>query len=99
VKSQYYAMLFLSLSALLFAPGSESEANAQNKHSTDHSGRQGGVHMSTKGSANSNAQWSADPTRGWVRAEERHELRKTNLPSRNNFDQGKPKVKGKAQGH
>src|ERR1051325_9819208 len=31
-------------------------------------------HMSERGSANTNAQWSADPERGWVRADKRHEL-------------------------
>jgi len=32
--------------------------------------------MSAKGKENSNAQWSADPDRGWIRAEERHELQR-----------------------
>ena len=32
-------------------------------------------HMSDKGRANTNAQWSADPEKGWVRAEEREQLR------------------------
>jgi hypothetical protein len=29
-------------------------------------------HGSERGRANTNAQWSADPERGWVRADERH---------------------------
>jgi len=33
------------------------------------------AHMSDKGRANTNAQWSADPKKGWVRAEERQQLR------------------------
>jgi hypothetical protein len=32
--------------------------------------------MSAKGKENTNAQWSADPDRGWIRAEERHELQR-----------------------
>jgi hypothetical protein len=32
--------------------------------------------MSPKGKENTNAQWSADPDRGWIRAEERHELQR-----------------------
>jgi hypothetical protein len=37
-------------------------------------GGKAGAHMSDKGRANTNAQWSADPEKGWVRAEERREL-------------------------
>lgn len=33
------------------------------------------AHMSDKGRANTNAQWSADPEKGWVRAEERQQVR------------------------
>ena len=33
------------------------------------------AHMSDKDHANTNAQWSADPEKGWVRAEEREQLR------------------------
>jgi hypothetical protein len=32
--------------------------------------------MNPKGKENTNAQWSADPDRGWIRAEERHELQR-----------------------
>ena len=38
-------------------------------------------HMSEKDSTNSNAQWSADPERGWVRAEGRHDLHQQNHKS------------------
>ena len=38
-------------------------------------------HMSEKGSTNGNAQWSADPERGWVRAEGRHDLHQQNHKS------------------
>ncbi|HEX9661378.1 MAG TPA: hypothetical protein VGB27_03755 [Candidatus Binatia bacterium] len=31
--------------------------------------------MSDKGRANTNVQWSADPKKGWVRAEEGQQLR------------------------
>ena len=34
-----------------------------------------GVPMSTKGRGNTNAQWSADPEKGWIRADERHRLK------------------------
>lgn len=38
-------------------------------------GAKAGTHMSDKGRANTNAQWMADPEKGWVRAEGRHQLR------------------------
>jgi hypothetical protein len=50
--------------------------------------------MSEKGTTNSNAQWSADPARGWVRAEERHEVR----DEKQNVNKGKGKSsKGKGK--
>lgn len=52
--------------------------------------------MATKGRINSNAQWSADPDRGWVRAEERHKMREgegSPAPVKQNNGQGKGKGK------
>jgi hypothetical protein len=37
--------------------------------------------MNEKGSTNGNAQWSADPERGWVRAGERRKVREENKRS------------------
>lgn len=52
-------------------------------------------HLSSSGIANTNAQWSADPERGWVRAEERHQRKEesddTNTVKKNG---GKHKAKG-----
>jgi hypothetical protein len=50
-----------------------SPANAGQGDKGYQRGGQAKSHMSSKGAANTNAQWSADPERGWVRAEERHE--------------------------
>lgn len=97
MKSQHFSGFFLLLSALIFTPVIQFEANGQGKKSSHQRGGQASTHMSPKGSANSNAQWSADPTRGWIRAEERHELRKDRFPSKNNTDRGKPKVKTKTK--
>ena len=47
---------------------------AAGKGSVNQRGGKAVEQMSTKGSLNSNAQWSADPDRGWVRADERHKL-------------------------
>ena len=50
--------------------------------------------MSERGRTNSNAQWSADPDRGWVRADERHRLREKNdAPEKHN--NGQKRAKGK----
>jgi len=89
----------LIVSAVLIVPVISIDANGQAKNSTHRRDGQASIHMSPKGSANSNAQWSADPTRGWIRAEERHELRKANLPSKKTSARGKPKAKRNAQGH
>ena len=51
--------------------------------------------MSAKGKANTNAQWSADPDHGWVRADERHELQ-ARRKSDEGSKQGREKQKGKA---
>jgi hypothetical protein len=53
--------------------------------------------MSTKAATNTNAQWAADPDRGWVRADERHKLKEKPGSSRagKNNDQQKGKGSGK----
>jgi hypothetical protein len=55
-------------------------------------------HMSSKGAANTNAQWSADPEKGWVRASERHETQQQNgsvIGKNENNGKKKGKDKGK----
>jgi len=54
-------------------------------------------HMSTKGTLNNNAQWSADPDRGWVRADERHRLREKTGTGNEVKNSEKQKGKGKAK--
>jgi hypothetical protein len=51
-------------------------------------------HMSERGSTNTNAQWSADPERGWVRADKRHELHEQIDTSRD-FNRQSDKAKRK----
>jgi hypothetical protein len=51
-------------------------------------------HMSERGSTNTNAQWSADPERGWVRADKRHELHEQIDTSRD-FNRQSAKAKRK----
>lgn len=51
-------------------------------------------HMSERGSSNGNAQWSADPERGWVRAETRHDLHEQRHKS---TETHRPSNKGKSK--
>jgi len=51
------------------------ELVAQNAEAAPPKGSKAEAHMSDKGRANTNAQWSADPEKGWVRAEERQQHR------------------------
>ncbi|MGH7853471.1 MAG: hypothetical protein ACREP3_08505 [Candidatus Binatia bacterium] len=52
--------------------------------------------MSTKGASNNNAKWSADPVRGWVRADERHKMHEKSSDATKQND-GKQKGKGKGK--
>lgn len=54
-------------------------------------------HMSTKGAQNSNPQWSADPDRGWVRADERHKLRGNAGSANSGKNNERPRGKGKTK--
>src|SRR5512140_2320710 len=101
MKRQKYTILFPAflLLAAHLALCSQATAAGQGKSSSKHGGGQASTHMSAKGSANSNAQWSADPTRGWIRADERHDLSKTNERTQNKYDKEKPKANANANGH
>ena len=99
MKAQKSTVVLMLLGALQFGLSGQAAASGQGKKSTHHRGGQANAHMSPKGSANSNAQWSADPTRGWIRADERHELKNSRVQSKNNADKVKPKVKTKTKGY
>jgi predicted secreted Zn-dependent protease len=75
--------------------GFELAVGAERHVSTQH-GANAADHMSEKGFANGNAQWSADPEKGWVRAEKRHKLHEqkgTPRDSNREFDKAKHKRK------
>ena len=99
MKPQKCPLAYLVMGALLLSFSGQAEAMGQVKISTSHRGGQASAHMSPKGSTNSNAQWSADPSRGWIRADERHELKKANPPAKNNTDKGKTKANEKTKGY
>jgi len=74
-----------------------SASDTAGKNNASQRGGNAAVHMSSKGSANTNAQWSADPEKGWVRASERHELQQKNGSS-GKANENKGKQKGKDKG-
>ena len=71
MKSAKVAAL-LVLCAALLSIGTTSGGAAQAKYSPGQRGGQAAQQMSSKGSAQSSHQWSADPERGWVRGDETH---------------------------
>jgi hypothetical protein len=81
------------LTALVDASAASSASADKNKVSQR--GGKAAEHMSTKGSVNTNAQWSADPERGWVRSEERHKQHEKNGVTSETKNNAKPKGKGK----
>jgi hypothetical protein len=92
MKSNKYIAVFSLLNALTFCL-THSLANAG--QSDAQRGGQAKSHMSSKGAANSNAQWSADPERGWVRADERHERHEeSHETSKTKKNGGKHNAKG-----
>lgn len=85
--------VFGLLSALALSATDISATAGQGKGSSVIHGEK--PRMSAKGKENTNAQWSADPDRGWVRAGERHEVR-ARRKSDEGSKQGREKQKGKA---
>lgn len=93
MKSKKYLVLLALLNALgLFVSDMSAQAG-QHKEKSNRRGGKATTHMSTQGSGNTNAQWSADPERGWVRANERHELKEQQLNT-SKSEHGRGKKKG-----
>lgn len=74
MKSNHYVAILAILNAMLFCFSKPSVQAGEGKGGTSHTGGRASSHMSSKGLENTNAQWSADPERGWVRVEERQDL-------------------------
>lgn len=72
MNANKYIAVFGILNALTLSVSSYS-AHAAAKERTSQRGGKADTHMSVSGQENTNAQWSADPDRGWVRADERHD--------------------------
>jgi hypothetical protein len=94
MKIANYIVVAMLLTALVHT--SAANAASADKNKGTQRGGKAAEHMSNKGSVNTNAQWSADPERGWVRAEERHKQDKKNgVTSETKKPNAKPKGKGK----
>jgi len=76
MKANKYFTVFLFLNVLAFGMTNSPTTAAQAKGEISQRGGQASQHMSIKALTNTNAQWSADPDRGWVRADERHNQNK-----------------------
>lgn len=96
VFTSVLAALILSLPLGNFT-GSASAASA-GKGNVNRGGGKATERMSDKGALNTNGQWSADPDRGWVRANERNNKmhEKGGSSDRIKQNHGKQKGKGKA---
>ena len=97
MKPQKYALAFVLSGALVFVLGEAGGASAPGKNTASHHSGQAAAHMSSSASVNNNAQWSADPARGWVRAEQRHQLSKTSAPAKSAIAKEKQSAKPKAK--
>jgi hypothetical protein len=89
ISAIFVSALLPNWAGLELAVGAERHVSTQR-------GANGPDHISEKGFANGHAQWSADPEKGWVRAEKRHELHEqSHTPRESNRKFEKAKRKGK----
>ena len=93
MKLNRYASVVLLLSVLTFAATASMAAERGKKKAG--SGGQADSHMSGKGSANTNAQWTADPERGWIRTDERHDRQSQGQPTKPKDNRSKPRGQDK----
>lgn len=84
MKSVGYITLVVVLNALVLLLFDDfAHADQRKRGSAD-------THMSAKGQDNTNAQWFADPDRGWVRSDER---RDSHLPRKDTVKDNKQRGK------
>jgi hypothetical protein len=93
MKPSKYIAVFSLLNALAFCL-THSPAHAGQDNKGSQPGGQANSHMSSKGSTNNNAQWSADPERGWVRANEHQQEHEGSHPAAKSKHRAKQKANG-----
>ena len=95
MKSVNYTALVLIVFGLTGASAEPSDAAQANGIAGQRGGR-AAAHLSGKAAVNTNGQWSADPERGWVRAEERKRFKDQRVGSTQRT-QGKAKQNDKGK--
>jgi hypothetical protein len=98
MKPKQYVAVFGVLHALTLSLSSYS-AGAAAKGRTPQRGGHADTHISGKGQDNTNAQWSADPERGWVRADERHDVNQQKQSTKDKKIRGKQSNERKGTKH
>lgn len=91
MKTANFAAVVVIVNMLGFAPA--PGASPKGKDYSQQRGAKAGAHTNSKGSTNTSTQWSADPERGWVRAEEQYGAKNQSAPAK-----GSAKNKGKPNG-
>jgi hypothetical protein len=97
MRSVTRAIAIITVTSLLGGVASSALAAGAGKGGANQRGGKAGEHRSGRASENSNAQWSADPDRGWVRANERRSRDNNDPAERGKQNNGKQKGKGKAK--
>lgn len=90
-----YLLAVLGMTALMGNLTGIASGAAAGKGGVNQRGGKAVEQMSTKGGLNTNAQWSADPDRGWIRADERHKLNEKAASSNGIKNNQNQKAKGK----
>jgi hypothetical protein len=98
MKSSRYIAVISALTVLALSSASYPAAAAP-KERTDGHGGHADAHTSSKGQDNTNAQWSADPERGWVRADERHDINQQRQETKDKKNHSKQGNERKATKH
>ena len=96
MRIKHPTVWIMILTGWLSIAANRAAANDHSKHFSNHRGGQAASQTNGKARASHKPQWSADPSRGWVRAEERQELPKPDVAAKTDRDKGKWKTNGKA---
>ena len=93
---KYPTFGIMILTGWLSIGASRVAANDHNNQFSKYRGGQVATQTNGKPRASHKPQWSADPSRGWVRVEERRELLKPGAAAKTDRDKGKSRTNGKA---
>ncbi len=97
MKASGNVLVAVLLSGLLVLWSNASEAAGAGKDAGKPRGGKATAHRSENGTLNTNSQWSADPERGWMRAEERHKMHDEKESGADRVKQNNGKAKGEGK--